>query len=68
MLRNGERSAPSKTDAEVDFDALLAEEDGEVDRAMRRAVQKALARHKALGESIVVWRDGKVVELSPDEI
>lgn len=43
--------------------------DGKViDRAMRRAVQEALLRHKRLGESIVVWRSGKVVWLKPSQI
>lgn len=33
-----------------------------------RAVREALARHKALGQSVVVWRDGAVVVLKPEEI
>ncbi len=36
--------------------------------AIDRAVRAALARHKALGQSIVVWRDGKIVWLAPEEI
>ncbi len=36
--------------------------------AIDRAVRAALARHKALGQSVVVWRDGKVVWLTPEEI
>jgi hypothetical protein len=28
----------------------------------------ALRRHKARGESVVIWRDGKIVEFKPDEI
>ena len=32
------------------------------------AGREAIARHKALGQSIVVWRDGKVVEIPPEEI
>lgn len=35
--------------------------------AVRQAVEEALARHKARGEPIVVWREGKVVWLEPDE-
>lgn len=38
------------------------------DRAVRRAVREAVLRHKLLGESIVVSRNGKVVRLSADEI
>ena len=40
----------------------------EVIEAMRLAVREALARHKALGQSIVVWRDGRVVVVPPEEI
>ena len=36
--------------------------------AVNRAVTEALRRHKARGESVVIWRDGKIVELKPEEI
>ena len=36
--------------------------------AINEAVTEALRRHKARGESVVVWRDGKIVELKPEEI
>ncbi|HJT61359.1 MAG TPA: AAA family ATPase [Burkholderiales bacterium] len=36
--------------------------------AINVAVTEALRRHKARGESIVVWRDGKIVTLTADEI
>lgn len=36
--------------------------------AVDRAVTAALKRHKERGESIVVWRDGKIVTLKPEEI
>jgi predicted ABC-type ATPase len=36
--------------------------------AINRAVREALLRHKERGESIVIWRDGKIVTLGPDEI
>jgi len=38
------------------------------DRAAREGVRQALLRHKRLGESIVVCRDGKGVEIRPEEI
>ena len=37
-------------------------------KAMRAAVRKALLTHKRLGFSVAVWREGRVVWLSPDEI
>ena len=33
-----------------------------------QAGREALARHKALGIPVVIWRDGKVVEVPPEEI
>ncbi len=36
--------------------------------AVNLAVTEALRRHKARGESIVIWRDGKIVTLKPEEI
>ena len=36
--------------------------------AVNRAVTAALKRHKELGQSVVMWRDGKVVTLKPEEI
>lgn len=36
--------------------------------AVNRAVTAALKRHKERGESVVVWRDGKIVWLKPEEI
>lgn len=37
-------------------------------RAVNRAVSEALRRHKQRGESVVIWRDGKIVELKAEEI
>jgi hypothetical protein len=32
------------------------------------AVAEAIERHRRLGESIVIWRDGEIVTLTADEI
>jgi len=40
----------------------------EIDAALERAVKEALRRHKKLGNPVVVWRDGRVVEIPPEEI
>jgi hypothetical protein len=37
-------------------------------KAMTEAVREALLRHKRLGNSVAVWRDGRVVRLRPEEI
>jgi hypothetical protein len=44
-------------------------EDGElIERAMRRGVRQALLLHKQTGRPIVVWRDGQVVWIAPEDI
>lgn len=35
---------------------------------VKESVARALERHKRLGESVAVWKDGKVVMLKPSEI
>ncbi|MGH8676171.1 MAG: hypothetical protein ACREVG_17930 [Burkholderiales bacterium] len=40
----------------------------EVMEIFDRAGREALKRHKALGIPIVIWRDGRVVKVPPEEI
>ncbi len=35
--------------------------------ALREQVRKALQAHSKAGRSVVVWRDGRVVEVSPED-
>ena len=37
-------------------------------RLAQQAVAEAIERHRRLGESIVIWRDGEIVTLTGDEI
>ncbi len=39
-----------------------------IDQALKEAVQEALWRHKRLGQSVVVWENGQVVVIPPEEI
>ncbi len=50
-----------------DVAARFADDKG-VEAALNRGVREALLRHKRLGESIAVWRDGQVVIVPPEEI
>lgn len=50
-------AAPERTD----LSRLI--EDG-----VKRGVARALAEHKRAGRSVVVMKDGKIVELSPEDI
>jgi hypothetical protein len=51
----------------TDLEQLLADK-AKVESALRAAVREALARHKRAGNRVAVWRDGKVVWLSPEAI
>jgi hypothetical protein len=51
----------------TDLDAILADT-GRIQAALRSAVRGALRDHKRAGNPIAVWRDGKVVWLSPEAI
>lgn len=39
-----------------------------IDRAIVRAHRDVVLRHRKLGLPLVIWRDGKVVEVSADSI
>jgi len=39
-----------------------------IDAALREAARRTLLEHKLLGQPVVVWKDGKTVWLSADEI
>ena len=39
-----------------------------IDLGVRLGVARALAEHKKLGKSIVVWRNGKIVTIPPEKI
>lgn len=54
-------------DQEINITELLKDRP-RVRDALRKAVQQAIRYHKLMGQSIVVWRDGKVVEIPPEEI
>ena len=53
--------------AERDIEQIMGEGDP-VDRAIVAAHAEAVRRHRQLGAPMVVWRDGRVVEVSPHEI
>jgi hypothetical protein len=38
------------------------------EKALREAVAEAIAEHKLRGHPIIIWRDGKVVAIPPEEI
>ena len=57
----------ARAEQKPDIEALF-EGGVEIDRALARGVRDALIRHRKLGQSVAVWRDGRVVEIMPHEI
>ena len=39
-----------------------------ITQAVAKGVRDALLKHKQAGNPIVVWRDGKIIWLDPEEI
>jgi hypothetical protein len=56
------------TDKAKDRISQLFADGTEIDRALERGVREALWRHRQLGVPIVVWRDGQIVWVPPEEI
>jgi hypothetical protein len=48
--------------------STLSADDQLVLDALRTAVAEALERKRRLGQYAVIWQDGRVVRLEPDEI
>lgn len=58
MTRTNGTTPPSRRSADLE----------RITEAMQRGVREALRVHKRLGQSIVVWQDGRVVTLAPEDI
>jgi hypothetical protein len=39
-----------------------------IDRAVQRAARAAILQHQRAGVPVVIWRDGKVVQVSADTL
>ncbi len=58
---------PSKI-KQISSNKLLIELGDRIDRAFTKAVENALLEHKRAGNTVAVWRGGKVVLIQPEEI
>lgn len=64
---NGSTSKPEASNGANGIAPIFADSATQ-ERAVQQAVREAISRHKKLGESIAVWRDGRVVIIPPEEI
>ncbi len=60
------RNTPLAIEGEKDIGRLFRE-GKPIDDAMNAAVREVVLRHRQLGLPLAVWRDGKVVWISPEE-
>jgi hypothetical protein len=49
-------------------DPALTELHQKIDAGVKLAVASAIERHRRLGQSISIWKDGQVVTLTADQI
>lgn len=51
--------------SQVDIGRILAQEDGLIDRALKKAAREAVRQHWAAGHPVAEWRDGRTVWIAP---
>jgi hypothetical protein len=56
-----------KPHSDIDIDAVCKDRRA-IDAALDRAERNARLRHKQLGVPLVIWRDGQIAEIPPEEI
>lgn len=57
-----------KADVVKDPHRIFVEEGHLIDEALRKASREAILQHKKEGLPIVIYRDGKIVWVSPEDI
>ena len=58
----------NNVDSQAETLESLFNNDARLDYLAREAVRDVLREHKRLGQSVVVWQDGKIVTLAPEDI
>jgi hypothetical protein len=49
-------------------ESQLSELHQKIDQGVKKAITEAIEKHRKLGESIVIWQDGKIVTLTSEQI
>lgn len=58
----------SSNSTHTDLLQELFRDGNRLDYLAKEAVRDALREHKRLGQSVVIWQDGKVVTVAPEDI
>lgn len=57
-----------KTEAQKDVSRIFAEDRRLIDEALKQGVREAMLRHKRDGLPVVIYRDGKTVWVTPEDL
>jgi predicted ABC-type ATPase len=57
-----------KPDEPKDIDRIFREDRPRIDEALKQGVREAMIRHKKDGLPVVIYRDGKTVEVKPEDL
>lgn len=57
-----------RPDEPKDIDRIFREQRPRIDEALKQGVREAMIRHKKHGLSVVIYRDGKTVEVKPEDL
>jgi hypothetical protein len=57
-----------RPDAQNNIDRIFREDRPRIDEALKQGVRDAMIRHKKDGLPVVIYRDGKTVEVKPEDL
>ncbi len=57
-----------RRDEPKDIDRIFREERPRIDEALKQGVREAMIRHKKDGLPVVIYRDGKTIEVNPEDL
>jgi len=57
-----------RPDEPKDIDRIFREDRRRIDEALEQGVREAMLRHKKDGLPVVIYRDGKTVEVKPEDL
>lgn len=57
-----------KAEAQKDVNRIFVEDGHLIDEALKQGVRDAMLRHKEAGLPVVIYRDGKIVWVKPEDL
>lgn len=57
-----------KSSEPKDISRIFREDRQRIDEALRQGVRDAMLRHKREGRQVVIYRDGKIMTVNPEDL